>query len=231
MLNRHPRLVLLGDPGSGKSTFVNFVALCLAGEALQDPSANQALLTAPLPPEEDERRGRKKESPQPQPWDHGALVPVRVILRDFAACGLPATGKPATADHLWRFIAAELEANSLGDFAGPLHTELLEKGGLLLLDGVDEVPEAGRRRVQLKQAVEGFAATFRKCRILVTSRTYAYQRQDWRLEGFESAELAPFSRSQITGFIERWYAHIAVLRSLSAQDAQGHAELLKRAVL
>ncbi|HSF79754.1 MAG TPA: SUMF1/EgtB/PvdO family nonheme iron enzyme, partial [Anaerolineales bacterium] len=229
-LNRQARLVLLGDPGSGKSTFINFVSLCLAGEALADPSANLSLLTAPLPADE-ERPPRKKEEPQPQPWDHQALLPVRVILRDFAARGLPEPGEAATAEHLWRFIAAELGAATLGDYAPHLQGELLKKGGLLMLDGLDEIPEAGRRRLQLKQAVEDFAATYPKCRILVTSRTYAYQRQDWRLNGFQDAELAPFSRGQITRFIDGWYSHIASVHRLDARDAQGRAELLKRAVL
>ena len=231
-LDRHGRLVLLGDPGSGKTTFVNFVALCLAGEALGQADANLALLTEPLPPPDDRAAQQKKdEKPEPQPWRHAALLPVRVILRDFAARGLPPAGQAAGAADLWRFIAAELEPCALGDYAPLLNQELRERGGLLLLDGLDEVPEADRRRVQLKQAVEGFAASFPKCRILVTSRTYAYQKQDWRLTGFTEATLAPFEQGQIVRFVERWYTHIAVLRKWNPQDAQGRAELLKRAIL
>lgn len=233
-LNRQNRLVLLGDPGSGKTTFVNFVAMCLAGETLQYKDANLAVLTAPLPQEDNERSrilGRNRdEKPKPQLWRHGPLLPLRVILRDFAARGLPPIGEKASAKTLWEFMVSELDAWVLREFEKPLAQELLQKGGLLLLDGLDEVPEADQRRTQIKQAVEGFAASFPKCRILVTSRTYAYQRQDWRLNGFSESVLAAFSRGQIRNFVERWYAHIAVLRRMGSDDAQGRAELLKRAI-
>jgi len=227
-LNRHKHLVLLGDPGSGKSTFVNFVALCLAGEALGSPTANLKLLTAPLPKDQDED---KKEKETPQPWYHGSLLPVRIILRDFAARGLPPVGQKASTKHLCDFIAAELDPHALSAFAEPLHNELREKGGLLLLDGLDEVPESRKAgRTQIKQAVEDFAACFPRCRLLVTSRTYAYQQQDWRLPDFREAVLAPFSPGQIRRFVEHWYAHIGALRGLHPDDAQGRAELLKRAI-
>jgi formylglycine-generating enzyme required for sulfatase activity len=228
-LNQHPRLVILGDPGSGKSTFVNFVALCLAGEALGRMDTNLELLTAPLPIE-DENRQERDQKPQPQSWKHGKLLPVRVVLRDFAARGLPSADQKATARHLWDFIVADLKDAALEAFERPLASELLKKGGLLLLDGLDEVPEAEQRRAQIKQAIEDFAAAFPKCRILVTSRTYAYQKQDWRLSGFAETVLAPFNEGQIRQFVERWYAHIAILRNWNAQDAQGRAELLKRAI-
>ncbi|MCP4536638.1 MAG: SUMF1/EgtB/PvdO family nonheme iron enzyme [Chloroflexi bacterium] len=224
-LNRHPRLVLLGEPGSGKSTFVDFVAMCLAGEGLGRKEANLALLTAPLPDDE----GADQE--EPQPWTHGALLPVRVVLRDFAARGLPDVGKKAAARHLWDFIASELESAELGDYAPHLKQELRAKGGLILLDGLDEVPEAGQRREQIKDVVEDFVATFSRCRVLVTSRTYAYQRQDWKLSGFaQEVVLAPFSAGQIHRFVDHWYAHIGALRNMASGDAQGRAELLKRAI-
>lgn len=224
-LNRHDRLVLLGDPGSGKSTFVNFVAMCLAGDALGRTQANVELLTTPLPREDED------EEPSPQPWSHGALLPVRVVLRDFAARGLPEeAGTAATAEHLWSFIAAELQTANLGDYAEHLRRELLDEGGLLLLDGLDEVPEANQRREQIKQAVTDFIKTYSNCRVLVTSRTYAYQQQEWHLPDFEEAVLAPFTPAQIRAFVDRWYVHIADLRDMDTDDAQGRAELLKRAI-
>jgi formylglycine-generating enzyme required for sulfatase activity len=228
-LNTHNRLVLLGDPGSGKTTFVNFVALCLTGASLNQ-RPNLADLTTPLPPDEDERRLNRDKKPDPQPWDHGDLLPARVILRDFAARGLPPVGQKASAKDLIKFISAELESSALGDYARLLQRHLREKGGLLMLDGLDEVPEAEYRREQIKAVVEDFASTHPKCRILVTSRTYAYQKQDWRLNGFREVILAPFSKRQIEQFVERWYAHIALLRNLNEDDARGRAELLKRAI-
>jgi predicted ATPase len=223
-LNRHPRLVLLGDPGGGKSTFVDFVTLCLAGALLNDAQANLDRLTAPLPDEEGNDQADR------QPWDHGPLLPVRVILRDFAARGLPPAGRRATAKHLWDFITAELASAGLEDFDPQLKDMMRRQPSLLLLDGLDEVPRADERRVQIKQVVEDFVGSLPQCRVLVTSRTYAYQEQAWRLSGFAEAVLAPFTKGQIIRFIDRWYQHMALLRGLHLDDAQGRATLLKHAV-
>jgi len=223
-LNRHRRLVLLGDPGSGKSTFVNFVALCLAGETLEIQDAGLRLLRSPLPNAEG------KDEEESQPWDHGALLPVRVVLRDFATQGLPGPGKKATASDLWDFIAGTLAPASLGGYAGILYKHLQEQGGLILLDGLDEVPEAESRREQIRLAVEGFAGSFPRCRMLLTSRTYAYQNQGWKLQGFAEAVLAPFSDGQIHRFVTRWYAHSASLKKLTAPDAEGKTAHLRNAI-
>ncbi len=249
MLNREPHLVLLGGPGSGKSTFVNFVALCLAGEGLgwgngdtakkqlENPKipasgvlgANLALLTTPLPAKDDEDRRGEEQELRPQPWDHGPLLPARIVLRDLAARGLPEPGQPVDGDVLWAFIVDEL-GEMLKEYAPHLKAELLEQGGLVLLDGLDEVPDAHQRREQVKRVVQEFAACFPRCRFLVTSRTYAYQRQDWKLDGFAEVVLNPFSPAQITRFVDGWYDHVGAIRAWNPDDARGKATLLKTAI-
>ena len=220
-LDRHRYLVLMGGPGSGKSTFLNFLALCMAGELQGRPDGNLDLLRTPLPSDSVEQ---KKES-RPQAWGHGALLPVRVILRDFAA-DLPRDGSAVGAVALERFITSQLPRPAYGPH---LLAELRTQGGLVLLDGLDEVPDALHRREQVKQAVQDFTALYGRCRFLVTSRTYAYQRQDWKLAGFVERELLPFSRGQIEAFVDAWYAHMVHSARLTQSDAETRAEGMKRA--
>ena len=92
-LNKSKYLVLLGDPGSGKSTFVNIVGLCLAGEALKNKELNLKFLTRSLPDKEE----KKKK----QEWKCGLLFPLKIVLREFAARGLPPENKDANLSHLW----------------------------------------------------------------------------------------------------------------------------------
>ncbi|MCA9987011.1 MAG: NACHT domain-containing protein, partial [Anaerolineales bacterium] len=210
------RLVILGAPGSGKSTLVNFLTLCLAGDRLAGRHGTQVAAT--------------QDKLREQGWELGPqrLWPVRVILREYAASGL------SQRQTLWQFIAADLARPDveLAPYAPILKEHLQLHGGILLLDGLDEVDKSGTLRDALKRNIGLFARDFPKVRLVVTSRPYAYG-SGWDLSEFQFqvTALEPFSDEQIAFFIDQWYAVMGQHDiTLGSERAQTFAASLQRQI-
>ncbi len=202
-LNENDKLVLLGDAGSGKTAFVNFAVSCLAGEALGRKISNLDTLT----------------DSNPSGWNHGALLPVRIVLRDFIAFRLPVDGQNISDEHIWQYIEENLISADLDNgFLQSLKRTLRLKGGLVFFDGLDEVPEEYRQWVC--EAIEKFIENHPKCKCLVTSRPYAYQNEMWRLKTFKVALLAPFGKLEVRLFIDRWYKCVANRKNWNDIDSR-----------
>ncbi len=236
VLNQQQRLVLTGTPGSGKSAFVSYLALCLAGENLGNKRANLQALTAPLPdqagkPQTVEVEGKKEKEAREvrQPWDHKALIPIRIILRDFSVSRyFPASDKAANARCVLDFLHNHLQENCLEGYGKILEGRLRTGEALVMFDGLDEVPHAGERRKRLISCIDAFVKSFNKARFLVTCRPYAYEKAEWKLAGFAESHLANFDQGQIIRFIQQWYSHSP---EFTADSATQRADRLQRAVL
>ncbi|MGW7069597.1 NACHT domain-containing protein [Streptomyces sp. NPDC054855] len=130
----------------------------------------------------------------------GTRVPFVLPVRRFAREGFPAP------DDFLHAIS-----HPLADQApeGWVVRTLLAGRAMLLVDGIDEAPEAtrGELRNQLRRLLRIFSGN--GC--LVTSRPSAVE-DGWlaqeRLaeEGFKELSLAPMSRDQVTRFIHDWHA-------------------------
>ncbi|MBU0655854.1 MAG: SUMF1/EgtB/PvdO family nonheme iron enzyme [Gammaproteobacteria bacterium] len=214
-------LVLTGEPGSGKSAFVNYLTLCLAGENLKSEHVNLQTLTAPLPDEQGTPKISVNMSvgmlkPEiceiRQTWEHGGLIPVRIILRDFSASAhFPAEQEKGDVCHLMGFLHTQLERTDCQSYVEILQQRLRDGKVLVMFDGLDEVPQAGDRRKRLVECIDGFAKSYADCRLLVTCRPYAYRDPQWHISQFAVSHLAPFTDGQIIRFIQRWYASLGTL--------------------
>jgi hypothetical protein len=196
-----PLVVITGGPGTGKSALCRFLVTCLAYAC--DPEAETR----------DKVSGLTLLGPA---WVHGALLPLHVNLRNFCAdkTVFPSQIAKADAQSLLAYIRKNCDT-----FAPELEkyltaSELPAQGIFLTLDGLDEVYSENDRLI-LQRIIENWADRYPKCRVLVTSRSYAYRKDArWRLsDRFFAAELAPLTWTQIERYVENWYSQAARLRA------------------
>ncbi|MEU6068897.1 MULTISPECIES: NACHT domain-containing protein [Streptomyces] len=85
--------------------------------------------------------------------------------------------------------------------------------GVLLIDGIDEVPKQIRERT--RRWLQDLLATYDRNVWLVTSRPSAVRDRWLATEKFTELSLAPMSRHDVTSFIHRWHN---AARSVSEQE-------------
>lgn len=202
-VSRLDKVVILGDPGSGKSTFVNFLAYCLSANALE-PSSGWI------------------EHLKGWPEEEFGILPIVVILRDFVREYTRDIPQKAEVTHIWNFIEGRLKAQNLERAAKPLRAALDAGKAILLFDGLDEVPTE-KQRIFVRDALYAFISRYDKCRYLITCRVLSYQppapgKVDLRLPEFLSFEIAGFDKAKIARFVEAWYIELVRLGTIKADE-------------
>ncbi|MGY1455985.1 NACHT domain-containing protein [Streptomyces sp. SS8] len=123
-------------------------------------------------------------------------VPFVLPVRHFAREGFPAPGEFLSVGRCQAALTA-------GEPPGWAVRVLVEGRALLLVDGIDEAPEA--RREELRAGLRRLLHIHPGTVCLVTTRPSAVE-PDWLArEGFGELMLAPMSRDQVAGFIRHWH--------------------------
>jgi len=205
------RIVLLGLPGAGKSTFVRYLALRMA-QALTDRSRD---LAEDLPG-----------------WTRQPLLPLIVSLGRLAESIPPGTER-GNAEWVERFVRATLDADEhLKGYGDALLDELRRDGGLICFDGLDEVASLDMRPV-VRESVEAFAARYARngaTAFLVTCRTFSYTDARWQLTAWPVYELAPFDRDRVRDFVNAWHDELQRVDPAGAENYARKREHLLEAL-
>ncbi len=216
------RIVVIGSPGSGKTTFARHLASCLINSQL-DPSIGNLSL---------KNLGN---------WPHGALTPVYIKLRNLVNESFPESIEElAETDHLENYIKLKSKGFDGSDvIAKAIIRDLRSGNAVLILDGLDEVPIPSLidgknyltlRRLQIKNLAQSLDNDY-ACRIIITSRPYAYRSEEWKLDGFQSVTLQPLTSIQKHQIVSKLIQEFETDKSLVFQkEASFFCELKEKSI-
>jgi formylglycine-generating enzyme required for sulfatase activity len=214
---KHRRLIILGDPGCGKTTFMNYLTLCLAQYSIYPDRYPVERLSV-----ESGTNGQRAAN-----WRYGPLIPIRVDLREFAQ-HIPEDTKQGTCSLIWQDICNQLTLHNMGEYSAALKKSLCDGKCLVLFDGLDEVSDPARRKL-VRDAVADFAHTYGDTRMIVTCRVLSYTDPAWHLSDFTEVVIAPLNPLSVGQFIESWYGTLARLSYIDQAQATAKTGQLRRA--
>ncbi len=200
LLPQNDRLLIEGQPGAGKTTFLRFTACMLARDALGRPCTDGPSWCARY-------LGLEK-----------GRLPVLVRLADLVPL-LTAKKRGRRDDRRWLLDLLDgMSTENEHGISRQQWEKLLEgDDAVLLLDGLDEVAD-GRLRERVFEVFRDACSRW-KCPIVVASRPI--QTEQLREMGFRTATIEPFSDAEIATFIGHW---VAALHETAPDELRGEAE-------
>jgi predicted NACHT family NTPase len=176
------KLMILGKPGAGKTTFLKHLAIQCIGGVFQGDRVPvfitlKDFAEAPKQPDLLEYIDRVV----PMPFDPSPTPPRR---------GEGLSDSPFPASEGGRRVRSSVSIR-----------EILKRGRtLILLDGLDEVRDADSSRV-LRQ-IQEFSQHFSQNQFVITCRIAA---REYTFEQFSEVEIADFDDDQIADFSSKWF--------------------------
>jgi len=175
-LHQTKRLVVLGDPGTGKTTLLKYWTITCA-------------------------EGRSETELGLKADEAGLPLPILIPLREFAAECAGRDQDYCLLDYLYTHAREHLLLNLPRNF----FEEALEAGRCLVcLDGLDEVWAVGQRKA-VSDAVKALATRFPQSRCIVTSRIVGYGEAPLDRREFTHYTVLPLEDKDIQEFVRRWY--------------------------